>query len=360
MVIKDQLIAEGGWIERRGISTYNLYRPPTIKPGNKNDVRMWLDHAEKIFGDYPGHIINWFAHRVQRPQIKINHALVLGGAPGIGKDTLIEPVKRAIGPWNFAEVTPQQLLGRFNGFLKSVILRVSEVRDLGDFDRYEFYEHCKPITAAPPDVLRVDEKNLREHAVLNCCGLIFTSNYKTNGIYLPADDRRHFVLWSDCTKEDFDQDYWNRMWRWYDSGGDRNVAAYLAALDLSAFDPKAPPFKTPAFWAIVNANRAPEDSEMADTLDRMGNPDATTLERVRTSALGEFALWLTDRKNRRTIPHRFESCGYIPVHNEDAKDGQWRIQSTRQTVYAKKTLSLRDQVTAARRLAGEPEAPPWK
>jgi hypothetical protein len=72
----------------------------------------------------------------------------------------------------------------------------------------------------------------------------------------------------------------------------------------------------------------------------MGNPDATTLERV------------------RTIPHRFESCGYIPVNNEDAKDGQWRIQGTRQTVYAKKTLSLRDQVTAARSLAGEPD--PWK
>ena len=32
--------------------------------------------------------------------IKVNHALVLGGEPGIGKDTLIEPVKGAVGPWN--------------------------------------------------------------------------------------------------------------------------------------------------------------------------------------------------------------------------------------------------------------------
>jgi hypothetical protein len=31
------------------------------------------------------------------------------------------------------------------------------------------------------------------------------------------------------------------------------VAAYLANLDLSAFDPKAPPPKTDAFWAIVDA-----------------------------------------------------------------------------------------------------------
>jgi hypothetical protein len=57
----------------------------------------------------------WLAHRVQQPQEKINHALVLGGPQGIGKDSLLEPVKRAVGPWNVAEVSPQHVLGRFNG-----------------------------------------------------------------------------------------------------------------------------------------------------------------------------------------------------------------------------------------------------
>jgi hypothetical protein len=57
---------------------------------------------------------------------------------GIGKDTLLEPVKHAIGPWNFSEVSPQQTMGRFTGFLRSVILRISEARDLGDVNRYQF------------------------------------------------------------------------------------------------------------------------------------------------------------------------------------------------------------------------------
>src|SRR5262249_164868 len=161
--------------------------------------------------------------RVQRPHQKINHALVLGGSPGIGKDTLLEPVKRAIGPWNFAEVSPKQVLGRFNGFLKSVILRVSEARDLGDFDRFPFPAHMKVITASPPDVLRVDEKNLREYSVLNVTGVIITSNHKSDGIYLPPDDRRHFVAWSDLEKEDFADDYWNKLWRWYSDGGIEDV-----------------------------------------------------------------------------------------------------------------------------------------
>src|ERR1700757_222482 len=33
-----------------------------------------------------------------------------------------------MGPWNFAEASAQQLLGRFNSFIMSVILRVSEAR----------------------------------------------------------------------------------------------------------------------------------------------------------------------------------------------------------------------------------------
>ena len=96
-------------------------------------------------------------------------------------------MKRAVGAWNFREVSPQQILGRFNGFLQSVIMRVSEVRDLGDFNRYQFYEHMKAYLAAPPDVLRVDEKNVPEHDVMNCVAPIYTTNHLTDGIsFLPT------------------------------------------------------------------------------------------------------------------------------------------------------------------------------
>jgi hypothetical protein len=38
----------------------------------------------------------------------------LGGGHGIGKDTLLEPFKHAVGPWTFAEVSPPHLVGSFN------------------------------------------------------------------------------------------------------------------------------------------------------------------------------------------------------------------------------------------------------
>ena len=187
-VIADRLVAEGGWIDRIGCSTFNLYRPPTVAHGDPEKARPWLDHVHRVYGDDAGHIILWLAHRAQRPQEKINHALVLGGLQGIGKDTLLEPAKHTVGPWNFIEVSPQHLLGRFNGFVKSVILRVNEARDLGDVNRFSFYDHMKAYTAAPPDVLRVDEKHLREYSVFNVCGVIITTNHKADGIFLPADD----------------------------------------------------------------------------------------------------------------------------------------------------------------------------
>ena len=197
MLITNRLAVLGGWIERPDVTCFNLYRPPRLKLGDASQAGPWLEHLHAVFNpDDATHILRWLAHRVQLPGQKINHALVLGGPQGIGKDTLLEPVKHAVGPWNFEEVSPVHLLGRFNGFVKSVILRVSEARDLGEINRFSFYDHTKVYTAAPPDVLRVDEKHLREHYVFNCLGFIITTNHKTDGIYLPADDRRHFVAWS--------------------------------------------------------------------------------------------------------------------------------------------------------------------
>lgn len=365
MLIKNRLVSNGGWMVHQGVTCFNLYRPPIDCVGDASKAKHWLDHVEKVYPAEADHIIKYFASKVQHPEIKINHALLLGGSQGIGKDTICEPLKYAVGPWNFHEVTPKQVYGRFNAFLKSVILRINEIRDLGDGNRFDLYEHMKTITTSPPDVLRVDEKHIREYQVLNVCGVVITTNYKTNGIYLPADDRRHYVAWSDRTKDDFTKEYWDQIWRWYDNGGIGHVVAYLRALDISDFDPKAQPPKTAAFWAIVDANRSPEDDELADAIDRLGKatgtdtngepiiirPEVVTIDQIAARADDDTRAWLRDRKNRRIIPHRLEKCGYVPIRNPDAKsDGQWRINGKRQTIYARSDLSTYEQLAAVNRL----------
>jgi hypothetical protein len=350
-IIADKLISDGGWFPRPGCRVFNLYRPPTIAP-KAGDPSPWLDHLWRVYPDDAGHIVRWLAQRIQRPHEKINHALVLGGAPGIGKDTILEPVKVAVGPWNWCEVSPSQVMSRFNAFAKSVILRISEARDLGEVDRFAFHDHLKVYEAAPPDVLRVDEKFRNEYAVLNICGVIITTNHLADGIYLPTDDRRHFVAWSERGPEDFGGEYWSRLYRWYSAGGNEIVAHHLANVDLSDFDAKAPPLKTDAFWRIVDSGRATEDAEIADALDKLGNPPVVTLQQIINTAPADLGEWLRDRKNARKVPYRLEQCDYVPVRNPDSQQGLWVIAGKRQAVYGRKGMALRDQIKAVNGIIG--------
>jgi hypothetical protein len=187
-------------------------------------------------------------------------------------------------------------------------------------------------------------------------------------MYLPANDRRHYVAWSEMPENGvgyFGPDYFANLYNWYAEGGNEIVAHYLMNLDISGFDAKAPPKKTEAFWTIVEASRALEESEMADALDRLQErsgathwPDAVTLEKIADGADENFRAFLRDAKNRKKIPHRLKDCEYVQVRNQDAKDGLWKIGSKRQAAYARKALCLRDQLAAVANLSIPPSPPP--
>jgi hypothetical protein len=372
-IIEGRLLNQGGWIERPDFRGYNLYRPPTITLGDPGQAGRWVDHVHRLYPDDAERLIQWFAHRAQHPARKVNHALLLGGPQGCGKDTILKPVREAVGPWNFAIASPPQVVGRFSGFLRSVVLLIPELYDLGDINKYAFYEHVKPMIAAPPDMHRCDEKFLAEVAVPNVTGVVFTSNQRI-GIYLPAGDRRHLAAWSELDPTTLPAGYFDAFHRWLDlEQGSAHVAAYLHAVDLAGFNPNAPPPKTEWFWSIVDAGRAPEESELSTLLDAMSAcpgeaewPEAVTLaqlvaaERDRSGWIPEngskndFASWLDDRKNRRQIPHRMEAVGYVAVRNDGAKDGLWKVGGARMAVYAKRELERRDQLTAVNRLLSGP------
>jgi len=351
-IIRDEYIVNGGWMTRPNAQVFNLYRPPRPHLGRHDQAQPWIDHLHAVYPSEGRHIEQWLACRVQRPHTKINHALVLGGSQGIGKDTLLEGPRHAVGHWNCATVSPIQLLGRFNSFLKSVLLVVSEARDLGEINRPNFYEHTKQIIAAPPEVLYIDEKNTHPYYIPNLVGVIITTNHKTAGIYLPPDDRRHFVAWSPLEINSFDDAYWRGIWGFYFNGGFEHVAAYLASLDISGFDPYEPPPHTDAFHEIVVNGTATEIGEMADALRLLGDPDTVTLDDltgVTTDA--EFAAWIRDRKNRRMLPRWMEAAGYVIVRNPDSKQGLWSVSGKQQIVYGKANMAAQQRYLAARRRA---------
>ena len=158
---------------------------------------------------------------------------------------------------------------------------------------------------------------------------------------------------SEVTKEEFEQDYWQRLWAFYDEGGVEHVAPYLTSHDLSRFSATAPPAKTSAFSAIVHADRSSDEAELADVIDALGNPIAFCISHLvlTANALSREALaeGLKDRKRRRAIPHRLERAGYNAV-DSDARDGFWVVDSTRQRILAHQDLGPGDRKTAAEML----------
>jgi hypothetical protein len=384
MIVRDKLISNGTWISEPGACVYNLYKPaPVNSKGDAKLAEPWLNHAKVIYPDDWQHLLGWFAWRVQRADVKINHCIVLGGDPGIGKDSMIAGLRQAIGPWNMGECNPPNLFEDYTAsFLQRVILRVNEARDMGEgrINRYDFYEGTKTMMADPPETLPVQEKYLKRYEIMNLVGVLITTNNKTNGLYLPHDDRRYYVAWSPLKPADISPGYFTNLWAWYaerdstGASGFDHVAAFLRDYDLAAFDPKATPPKTPAFFEIVGANQAPEESELVALLAIMGDPiglnepgtvtmpEAITLAQVVAAAgrdleqFEELREWLAHRKNRRQVPGRFEKAGYAMTRNPaDQHDGQWMVAGKRQTVYTLKHLSGRDALKAVAALQKEAE-----
>lgn len=356
-IITGQHITTAGWIPHPSARVFNEYRPPIkFKDGDPDQAGKWIDHVATLYPDpdHAAHILQWLAHRVQRPQEKVNHALVLGGAPGIGKDSILAPVRFAVGPWNCQDINPGNLVERFNDFVKSVLLVISEANDTGpDSTRYAAYERSKTIIAGPPDFLRIDQKFRDPHYAPNLCGVVITTNHRTGGLYLPPDDRRHFVVWSEVHERGMPPGYFSDLWRWFLDGGIGHVAAFLRTADISAFDPKAPPLRTEAFRMMVDAAQAPENADLAHILESLHWPDAVTLFEIRKKC--EFSdpplfNWLNDRRNSRQIAKRLEDCGYLKVINPDRKTGVWSVHGTVTTVYGRRDQATPERVSAARNL----------
>jgi hypothetical protein len=186
-IIEDKCVLAGRyWRDHPGAKCINFFIPSQIMLGNPKKAARWLRHILKLFNkDDARHIGRWLAFKVQNPGRKINHAIVLGGEPGIGKDIALVAVQAAVGNMNFHEIKPSDLFERFNPFVKSVIVRLNETHDLGDgekvINRFALHNRLKTLIAAPPEILPLNDKNEKLVYPLNVLGLIITNRRPLSG-----------------------------------------------------------------------------------------------------------------------------------------------------------------------------------
>jgi len=257
-------------VAREGLIYGNRWRNarPTPKAG---DISPWMAHVERMVPEAfeREHLLNALAHKVQFPNHKINHAILMGGNHGSGKDTLFAPFFWAIGgdaKVNCSLVKNEDLNSQWGYSLECEVMEIAELRQAEAKDRRALENTLKPIIAAPPELLVVNRKGLHPYMALNRVFVIAFSNERV-AISLPSEDRRWFVLWCEAPKLSEAQAV--SLWNWYHHrGGFEAVAHYLHTRDVSAWNPNAPPPMTEAKAIMVEHGMSTAESFLVDQMRR--------------------------------------------------------------------------------------------
>ena len=253
---------------REGLVYGNRWRDarPSVAAGV--DPTPWLDHVERMIPDdiEREHVLNVMAFKVQNANIKVNHAVLHGGHPGSGKDTMWAPFFWAIGGDSLANVKKldnKDLSTPWGYHLECEVLIINELRQPEASDRRALENSLKPVIAAPPEFLSIQRKGLAPYEAVNRLQVVAFSNERM-AITIPSNDRRWFVLWSNAFC--MDSEAAARMWAWYKSGGFAAVAAWLAARDVSAFNAGAAPPMTEAKAIMVETGMSGAESFLVEMM----------------------------------------------------------------------------------------------
>ena len=211
--------------------------------------------------------------------------VLLGGDKGIGKDSFLAPLVGAVGRENTKVVHGEELSSDFCDYLRTKLLVVNEI-DYGTHkERRKIAEKLKPVLAAPPTRLRVNEKNLRPYEIPNLVQVVGMTNHR---ICMHADDgeRRWLMLWCGLklppvaeeqsrgvvapgagARKAWD-DWFRDYWAWLDRGGVGRVLAFLRARDLSGFNPAARPPTTRWLDDIMMQSRDPVECWLLEQIEQ--------------------------------------------------------------------------------------------
>lgn len=318
-IIRDIFIDANGWRPAPGRRIYNKYvPPPELGRGRADKAGWWVNHVKKLWPDPAEHeyFFDFCAHMVQRPQEKCNAAIVLSGTQGIGKDAALMPVKAAIGSWNTKNIDPDELFSPYKPWLETLMLVVDEVRPTKDeFHASSAYNILKPMIVAPPDTLPLNDKYTKLRHIINRLRVFITTN-DWMSMYIPPEDRRMFIMHSPLPQKWHESEgrasYFREFFDWCERGGTEHVAAWLAARDLSAFDPKAQAARTAGWGAVAASWGEPEDA-VAWAIDHLGRPDAVFGQELVIPQFDHHEEVAGMLKSPRKIAHRMNRAGYVQV-----------------------------------------------
>lgn len=246
----------GSTYTREGVEFANLYRVssapvaagPNLSEDDETKISYVMDHFVVTIpnSEYRKLFLQWCAHNVVKPGIKIRWAPVEVGIEGDGKSLKGSLLRVAMGSENVGEVSSSVLTESiFTDFaLGKAVTIIEELRLQGN-NRLDVMNKLK--TYITNDLIEVHQKGIKAIQVLNTCNYLGFSNHR-DCLALTDTDRRWMLLftpWAHINefiakvKEHCSvsmETYWSRLWAIVNNRPDL-CREFFERIDLSDFDP---------------------------------------------------------------------------------------------------------------------------
>lgn len=360
------LVAENGWC---AIDENGSLRPDVLMGKKWWDARAeeleaactpFFSHLQNLMHADPRDVdtfLDYMAFKQQYPGTKVRWALVVAGEQGVGKDMAIDACWQEYGSQHIANVSPADIMGGFNDFLKCQLLRVSEVADLGDSNKWMFNEKFKVVVAGHPDRMLINQKYGLKYWMKMYHGTVLTTNHLDVGLYIPQGDRRYYVIkcadWAEMgfgTNAGPDAElvakYFDALFSWlrevqpkYGANGYQLLGNYLFwCRDVSGFDFNVCPAPTAAKLETIEWNNENpdwfDDALMEYTNSLAALPDDLKMGLAAATDEG-LPVLINVRKLRALVddekvaPRRLsvllKGLGYQRARNPYSAEGKWHL-----------------------------------
>lgn len=177
------------------------------------------DHFKLIFGDDENTqiFIQWLAHQVQRPGVKIPWAPLIQSIQGVGKSLIARLLEGVLGTANVGAVSPKVVVSDFNGWATGKVVNVLEELRMQGHNRHEAANAVKPLIT--DKYITINEKGINAYVTPNTANYIAFTNFK-DCVPLDGSDRRWWVTYVtlNCL-DDIEtltglahEDYFDRVW----------------------------------------------------------------------------------------------------------------------------------------------------
>ncbi|MHC1999583.1 bifunctional DNA primase/polymerase [Methylobacterium sp. CM6241] len=225
-------------------------------------------HFEMLFPDdlTRKHVLDYFAHLVQKPGIKIKSALIITGDEGYGKSTIGTILEALFGARNVQKVGGKELSGRFKD--RMVNRQVVVVEEANHGERFEVTEELKDWFTA--EWFGVEGKNIPFHDGRTPRGVIIYSNHDAPLVIGPGS--RRFFVGATTRKLETDAYFANIYATIEDVVAMGAFKHALLTRDISSFKPHAEPPRTGARDAAEEASRTPLGRVIARMIEEQSGP----------------------------------------------------------------------------------------